>query len=68
MSDAPATLATTERGVTRTIWNLRVGQYIWHRGAFRRVTAIESWPCKVRMGRYVLRCRESNTVEVAPAD
>lgn len=60
----PATLATTERGVTLSLSRLTVGRYIWHAGAFRRVTAING--TTVRMGRLALHCVHANTVEVAP--
>lgn len=61
---APATLTTTERGVTRSLWSLVAGDYIWHRGAFRRVTAVSGR--EVRMGRHVLHARCGDTVEAAP--
>lgn len=60
----PATLAATERGVTLDIDRLRPGRYIWHRGAYRRVTAVNGR--SVRMGRYVLHSRHASTVEAAP--
>jgi hypothetical protein len=47
------TLATTEQGTSRYIWQVAVGEYIWHRGAFRLVTAVEGTRT-VRMGRYAL--------------
>jgi hypothetical protein len=59
-----AVLATTERGVTRSIFALVEGDYIWHRGAFRRVTATDGMT--VRMGRYALHST-CTTVEGAPA-
>lgn len=59
----PATLTTTEAGISRSIWDLAAGEYIWHRGAFRLVTAVEGR--KVRMGRYVLNSTHGYTVEVA---
>jgi len=62
MSSAAATLTTTERGVTRSIWQVAIGDYIWHRGAFRRVTGVDGWT--VRMGRYALHSTCS-TVEAA---
>ena len=64
MNTTPATLATTNRGVTRSIFTLRPGAYIWHRGAFRRVTAVDGR--RVRMGRYVLHSTHASTVEAAP--
>ncbi len=57
------TLATTERGVSRCVFTLKEGEYIWHRGAFRLVTGVEG--TTVRMGRYALHCVHSTTVEVA---
>lgn len=63
MNTAPATLATTERGITRSIFALKEGDYIWHRGAFRRVTAADGMT--VRMGRYALHSTVP-TVEGAP--
>jgi hypothetical protein len=63
MSNAAATLATTERGITRSIFALRVGDYIWHSGAFRRVTDVDGMT--VRMGRYALHST-CLTVEGAP--
>jgi hypothetical protein len=47
-----AKLTTTEAGVTRSIYDLAVGDYIWHLGAFRRVTAVDGQ--HIRMGRYAL--------------
>lgn len=61
---APATLDTTERGVTRRVWDVKPGHYIWHRGAFRLVTAVEG-SRTIRMGRYALH-PTCSTVEAAP--
>lgn len=58
------TLTTTAVGVSRSIFSLAVGEYIWHRGAFRRVTGVDG--TTVRMGRYALHSTHSTTVEVAP--
>lgn len=67
MSKPASTLATTERGVTRSIYKVAVGDYIWHSGAFRRVTAISEYPMRaLRMGRFVLHST-CTTVEGAPA-
>lgn len=60
----PTTLATTDRGVTRHVWDVRPGHYIWHRGAFRLVTAVEGTRT-IRMGRYALHM-VGTTVEAAP--
>lgn len=58
-----ATLTTTDAGVSRHIYTLAAGEYIWHRGAFRRVTAVNGWT--VRMGRHALHST-CPTVEAAP--
>ena len=61
---APSTLATQERGVATHVASLRVGDYIWHRGAYRLVTVVvdaAGWE-KIRLGRYVLT-GESRTAE-----
>lgn len=58
----PATLATTDRGVSRGIWTIQAGDYIWHKGAFRLVTSAEGWT--LRMGRHVLHS-SCSTVEAA---
>jgi hypothetical protein len=63
MSDTAATLATTERGISRSIFALKVGDYIWHRGVFRRVTDVDGMT--VRMGRFALHST-CPTVEGAP--
>lgn len=55
------TLTTTARGESRHIWQVAAGEYIWHRGAFRLVTAVEGGRT-VRMGRYVLHS-SCSTVE-----
>lgn len=60
---APATLTTTARGISRSIWTVAAGDYIWHRGAFRRVTAVDGRT--LRMGRYVLHSVHCHTVEAA---
>jgi len=61
---APRTLSTTEAGVSRSIYTLRPGAYIWHAGAYRLVTAVDGRT--VRMGRYVLHSLNATTVEAAP--
>lgn len=58
-----STLTTTNPGVSRSIFTLAVGEYIWHSGAFRRVTCVDG--NTVRMGRYVLHSTHATTVEVA---
>jgi hypothetical protein len=57
---AARTITTIERGVTRRFHEVTVGDYVWHRGAYRLVTAVER--DRVRMGRYV--CRWTGTYEV----
>jgi hypothetical protein len=64
MTAAPATLATTAPGRSRSIFHLAVGDYIWHSGAFRRVTAVDGRT--IRMGRHVLHSTHCATVEGAP--
>lgn len=65
-TNAPATLTTTAAGRSHSIFALTVGDYIWHKGAFRLITALDhSGPLPViRMGRFVLHCRHAYTVEV----
>jgi hypothetical protein len=63
----PATLATTDKGFAANAWDLFPGLYIWHKGAYRLVTAVEAVGVagyRVRMGRFSLKARGS--VEVAP--
>ncbi len=62
MTTPAAKLTTTEAGVSRSIFTLAEGDYIWHRGAFRRVTGVDGMT--VRMGRYALHST-CNTVEAA---
>jgi hypothetical protein len=52
MNTPPTTLRTTDRGISVGNHEVAVGDYVWHRGAFRRVTAREGW-ATLRMGRYV---------------
>ena len=59
----PATLTSTEAGITRSIFTLAAGEYIWHKGAFRLVTEVVG--TTVRMGRHVLHSTHATTVEVA---
>jgi len=63
MTKPASTLDTTAAGTTRSIYSLQVGEYIWHAGAFRRVTAVDGRT--VRMGRHVLHSIHASTVEVA---
>jgi hypothetical protein len=51
---APATLATSDRGITTRFHNVRPGAYVWHRGAYRLVTSNDGWT--IRMGRYASKC------------
>lgn len=63
----PATLATTDKGFALNGWDLFPGLYIWHKGAYRLVTAVDPVGVgshRVRMGRFSLKVRGS--VEVAP--
>lgn len=60
---APKTLTTTNVGPGRHVWDLAVGDYVWHRGAFRLVTAVNGQT--VRMGRYALHVSFGYQVEVA---
>lgn len=62
-SKAPATLDTLAKGAARHSWQVEVGQYVWHRGAFRRVTSIRG--TTLRMGNYYLGVGVGNTVEVS---
>lgn len=61
----PASLTTTEAGRSLPLRALAVGRYIWHDGAFRRVTKVEGRVVHMA-GRHVLRSYNANTVEVAP--
>ena len=61
----PATLTSTAAGRSLPITRLAVGRYIWHDGAFRRVTAVDGRV--VRMGSHVLHSFNASTVEVASA-
>jgi len=63
MSNTASTLTTTAAGASRSIFALVEGDYIWHRGAFRRVTGVDGMT--IRMGRYVLHST-CTTVEGAP--
>jgi hypothetical protein len=58
-----ATLSTTAAGESRPISTVKVGEFIWHKGAFRRVTEVVA-PRVLRMGVFVLRST-CDTVEVA---
>lgn len=61
INTSPSTLTTIERGVSRSIFTISPGDYIWHRGAYRRVTRRDG--TTVRMGRHVLHSTHCSTVE-----
>jgi hypothetical protein len=60
----PATLISTARGESRSLFAVRLGDYVWHAGAFRLVTGRNGR--SVKMGRYVLHSLHADTVEAAP--
>lgn len=64
MTNAATTLTTTAAGESRSFFSVKAGEYIWHAGAYRRVT--DAYGRTIRMGRYVLHAVEAWTVEVAP--
>jgi hypothetical protein len=51
---APATLNHDERGVSIPAHLVAVGDYMWHRGAYRLVTFRDVRWGTIRMGRYVV--------------
>jgi len=65
MTTRPAALTISTPGFTLRAVDARIGMYAWHRGAFRQITAVDSFNGCVRFGRYSLHAGATGTLEVA---